>query len=59
MTVTLTENEVMTVIGVFSELERMNYSELNSILGSMTIADMWELNSRLKEECCEKEDWEA
>ena len=45
---TLNEREVRTVIAVFEELVRMRYTELNKFLGSVTIAEMQELNSKLR-----------
>ena len=52
---TLTSDEKRTVLAVFDELVRMDYSKLNMFLGSMTIADMQHLYSKLKYEAyCEK-----
>ena len=46
----LNEKQIRTVYAVFSELKRMPYDKLNTILGSLTIQDMVEV-----EKVCE--DW--
>lgn len=45
---TLNEREVRTVLAVFEDLVRMPYTELNKFIGSVTIAEMQELNSKLR-----------
>ncbi len=61
--ISLTESEARTVVGVFSELEKMPYSKLNCIIGSMQIADMKDLYRTLRkllgmeDEC--SEEWMA
>ena len=46
-------NEKRVVMAVFSSLLEMSYSELNKILGSVTIQEMQSLYHRLKwEDCC-------
>ena len=47
---TLTANEKKTVLGVFEELLRKEYAELNTFLGSQTITDMQTLYQKLKYE---------
>lgn len=42
------ENEVRTIEVVFDELSRMDYSKLNSFLGSMTIKDVVALACKLR-----------
>ena len=44
---TLNDKQVRTILAVFSELVNKPYSELNTILGSITIQEMKELNSQL------------
>ena len=46
----LTTNEKRTVKGVFGELIKKPYSELNSFLGSITIKEMQKLYSKLRYE---------
>ena len=43
----LNENQVRTVLAVFKELERKGYNELNTFLGSITIAEMVALEAKL------------
>ena len=45
----LTENEVRTVLAVFSELRKISYDKLNTFLGSMTIDEMNQLNNKLND----------
>lgn len=45
----LNENQVRTVLAVFSELQRKPYSELNTFLGSITITEMVELQVELND----------
>lgn len=44
----LTRKELRTVYVVFEELNRMSYSELNTILGSMTIDEMQEILVKIR-----------
>ena len=43
----LNENQVRTILAVFSELEKMPYDKLNTFLGSITIEEMLELHTTL------------
>ena len=52
---TLTADEKRTVLGVFDELLKMPYSELNRHIGSLTIMDMQKLYGKLRyESYCER-----
>ena len=44
---TLNDKQVRTILAVFGELVSKPYGELNTILGSITIQEMTELNSKL------------
>ena len=45
---TLNEKEVRTVLAVFEDLVKMPYCELNKMIGSITIKEMQDLNSKLR-----------
>lgn len=45
----LNENEVRTILAVFSELQSKPYYELNTMLGSITIKEMLELYRKLND----------
>ena len=44
---TINEKQVRNVLAVYTELERMPYSQLNKFLGSVTIEEMIELRREL------------
>ncbi len=44
----LNEKEIRTVLAVFEEMTKMPYNKLNSFLGSLTIQEMQQLNSKLR-----------
>lgn len=44
----LNEKEIRTVLAVFEEMAKMPYDKLNSFLGSLTIQEMQQLNSKLR-----------
>ena len=45
----LNENEIRTIVAVFNELNRKPYSELNTMLGSITIQEMVALSTKLND----------
>lgn len=44
---TLKDSDIRTILAVFGELVNRPYDELNTFLGSITIKEMVDLNSRL------------
>ena len=46
---TINENQVRTILAVFSELEKLSYDELNKHLGSETIKEMVKLRKTLND----------
>lgn len=44
---TLNDKQVRTILAVFGELVNRPYDELNTLLGSITVQRMTELNSKL------------
>lgn len=48
MEITLTETDMETAIAVFSELRKIPYKKLNTILGNITIKRMCELEEKLR-----------
>ena len=44
----LNEREVRTVLSVFTELKKKSYDELNCFLGSLTIEEMYSLETMLR-----------
>lgn len=52
---TLTDREKRVVMGVFEELLKMPYSDLNKFLGSCTIADMQVMYAKMvTEDYCKR-----
>ena len=50
-----TERQIDVITGVFGELLKMKYDDLNSFLGSETISEMQDMYSRLYyREYCER-----
>ena len=43
----LKESEIRTILAVFDEARKLPYSQLNTKLGSLTIAEMVELSVKL------------
>lgn len=45
----LNENEIRTILEVFGEIQKKPYNEVNTYLGSVTIAEMVSLREKLND----------